>query len=100
MFRTTETTLTTDVLIVGAGPTGMALSRTLAQAGVRHIIVDRQPTGQNTSRAAVIHAHTLEVLDDVGVGDLRFDFMTTQAVSLTSILAASGPACRACAGVR
>ena len=33
-------------------------------------------------------------------GDLRFDFMTTQAVSLTSILAASGPACRACAGVR
>lgn len=32
--------------------------------------------------------------------DLRFDFMTTQAVSLTSILAASGPVCRACAGVR
>ena len=32
---------TTDVLIVGAGPTGLALSIGLAQAGVDHIIIDK-----------------------------------------------------------
>ena len=57
----------TDVLIVGAGPTGLALATTLHRAGVSTLIVDKLETGQNTSRAAVIHAHTLEVLDTIGV---------------------------------
>lgn len=57
----------TDVLIVGAGPTGLALAVALQQAGVRHVIIDRLSEGQNTSRAAVIHAHTLEVLESIGV---------------------------------
>ena len=59
----------TDVLIVGAGPTGLALAVTLQQAGIRPVIIDRLPAGQNTSRAAVIHAHTLEVLERIGVTD-------------------------------
>jgi len=58
----------TDVLIIGAGPTGLALAITLQQAGIRHIIVDKLEAGLNTSRAAVIHAHTLDVLDQIGVG--------------------------------
>jgi 2-polyprenyl-6-methoxyphenol hydroxylase-like FAD-dependent oxidoreductase len=57
----------TDVLIIGAGPTGLALAITLQQAGIRHIIVDKLEAGLNTSRAAVIHAHTLDVLDQIGV---------------------------------
>ncbi len=57
----------TDVLIVGAGPTGMALAVALAQAGVGFVLVDKLAAGQNTSRAAVIHAHTLEVLERIGV---------------------------------
>lgn len=57
----------TDVLIVGAGPSGLALANTLAKAGVRHLVLDKLAAGQNTSRAAVLHAHTLEVLDDIGV---------------------------------
>ncbi len=57
----------TDVLIVGAGPTGLALANTLRRAGVAHLLVERQSTGQNTSRAAVVHAHTLEVLESLGV---------------------------------
>ena len=60
---------TTDVLIVGAGPVGMALAITLAQAGITPLIVDQALTHQTTSRAAVIHAHTLEVLDRIGVAD-------------------------------
>jgi 2-polyprenyl-6-methoxyphenol hydroxylase-like FAD-dependent oxidoreductase len=61
--------LDTDVLIVGAGPTGLALATTLRRAGVDPIVVEKLPTGQNTSRAAVIHAHTLEVLASIGVTD-------------------------------
>ena len=35
--------------------------------GISALIVDKLETGQNTSRAAVIHAHTLEVLEAIGV---------------------------------
>jgi 2-polyprenyl-6-methoxyphenol hydroxylase-like FAD-dependent oxidoreductase len=56
----------TEVAIVGAGPTGLALAVTLASAGIDFVIVDRLAEGRNTSRAAVVHARTLEVLDDLG----------------------------------
>src|SRR6185436_10710298 len=59
----------TDILIVGAGPTGMALSIALHQAGVDHLLVDRLSEGQNTSRAGVIHAQTLDSLATLGVAD-------------------------------
>jgi 2-polyprenyl-6-methoxyphenol hydroxylase-like FAD-dependent oxidoreductase len=58
---------TTEVLIVGAGPTGLALAISLQQAGIEHVLIDKLATGQNTSRAAVIHAHTLDMLDELGV---------------------------------
>ncbi len=57
----------TDILIVGAGPTGLALAATLQKAGVDHLLIDALEEGQNTSRAAVIHAHTLEMLDAIDV---------------------------------
>jgi 2-polyprenyl-6-methoxyphenol hydroxylase-like FAD-dependent oxidoreductase len=57
----------TKILIVGAGPTGLALAITLQQAGVEHIIIDKLAAGLNTSRAAVIHAHTIEMLQPLGV---------------------------------
>jgi 2-polyprenyl-6-methoxyphenol hydroxylase-like FAD-dependent oxidoreductase len=64
---------TTDVLIVGAGPTGLALAISLQRAGVDHLLIDKLLDGQNTSRAAVIHAHTLEMLDELGVSTLLAD---------------------------
>ena len=57
----------TDVLIVGAGPTGLALASALAGRGVKTLVIDRQAEGANTSRAAVVHARTLEVLEPIGV---------------------------------
>ena len=60
---------TTDVLIVGAGPTGLALATMLMRSGITPMIVEKLTTGQNTSRAAVIHAHTLEVLEPLGVSE-------------------------------
>ena len=59
----------TEVVIVGAGPTGLALAVTLATAGVEFVIVDRLAEGANTSRAAVVHARTLEVLGELGSAD-------------------------------
>ncbi|MEV6680909.1 FAD-dependent monooxygenase [Streptomyces erythrochromogenes] len=55
----------TEVAIVGAGPTGLALAVTLAGAGIDFVLLDRQAEGANTSRAAVVHARTLEVLDEL-----------------------------------
>jgi 2-polyprenyl-6-methoxyphenol hydroxylase-like FAD-dependent oxidoreductase len=59
----------TQVLIVGAGPTGLALALKLAQDGIDFILVDRACEGANTSRAAVVHARTLEALEPLGVAD-------------------------------
>ena len=56
----------TEIAIVGAGPTGLALAVTLAAAGVDFVMVDRLAEGANTSRAAVVHARTLEVLEELG----------------------------------
>lgn len=58
---------TTDVLIVGAGPVGLTLAAALATKGVAVVLVDQQAEGANTSRACVVHARTMEVLDDLGV---------------------------------
>ncbi|MFN4125264.1 FAD-dependent oxidoreductase [Pannonibacter indicus] len=59
----------TDVLIVGAGPAGLATAIGLAERGVDFVIVDAQAEAQNTSRAAVIHAATLETLQALGLRD-------------------------------
>ncbi|WUR15016.1 FAD-dependent monooxygenase [[Empedobacter] haloabium] len=59
--------LHTDILIAGAGPAGMALRLALARLGVAAVQVDKHAAGLNTSRAAVLHARTLEVLEPLGV---------------------------------
>jgi len=58
-----------DVLVVGAGPTGLTLAAALASRGIRVITIDRQAEGANTSRAAVVHARSLEVLEEIAVAD-------------------------------
>ena len=57
----------TDVLVVGAGPTGLTLAASLIARGVRTTVVDRLAAGANTSRAAVVNARTLEVLEGLDV---------------------------------
>jgi 2-polyprenyl-6-methoxyphenol hydroxylase-like FAD-dependent oxidoreductase len=57
----------TDVLVVGAGPVGLTVATSLAGHGHDVTVVDRQAAGANTSRAAVVHARTLEMLERIGV---------------------------------
>jgi 2-polyprenyl-6-methoxyphenol hydroxylase-like FAD-dependent oxidoreductase len=71
MTEHTKLPATTDVLIVGAGAAGLTLAAALTAAGTDAVLVDKQAEGANTSRACVVHARTLEVLENLKVtGDL------------------------------
>src|SRR4026208_1381954 len=59
----------TEVLVVGAGPVGLAVAASLAGHGHDVTGVDGQARGANTSRAAVVHARTLEMLERIGVSE-------------------------------
>ncbi|MBX2987083.1 MAG: FAD-dependent monooxygenase [Bdellovibrionaceae bacterium] len=59
----------TDVLIVGAGPTGLMMASQLARHGVRFQIIDRQTDRSKESRALVIHARSLELLQNLGLSE-------------------------------
>ncbi|MFH8881393.1 FAD-dependent monooxygenase [Streptomyces californicus] len=59
----------TDVLVVGAGPTGLVLACDLARRGVAVRIVDRSPAPPRTSRAKGPNPRSLEILDDLGVAE-------------------------------
>jgi 2-polyprenyl-6-methoxyphenol hydroxylase-like FAD-dependent oxidoreductase len=61
------TTDKADVVVVGAGPVGLAVAASLRQHGHSVVVVDNQPEGANTSRACVIHARTLEMLERIDV---------------------------------
>src|SRR5438552_2435806 len=54
-------TMDTDVLIVGAGPTGLMLANQLARRGVRIVIIDRHAGPSLQTRALGVQARTLEI---------------------------------------
>jgi 2-polyprenyl-6-methoxyphenol hydroxylase-like FAD-dependent oxidoreductase len=58
-----------DVLVVGAGPTGLALAAQLTRYGTNVRIVDRLLDRVRESRALAVQPRTLEVLDPFGVTD-------------------------------
>ncbi|RZA33346.1 MAG: FAD-dependent oxidoreductase [Lysobacteraceae bacterium] len=58
-----------DVLIAGAGPTGMVLALALAKQGIRICIVDSAEGPGTTSRAMAVQARTLELYRALGLAD-------------------------------
>lgn len=58
-----------EVLVVGAGPTGLVLALWLAKLGVRVRVIDKSPAPGLTSRAMAVHARTLEFYRQFGFGD-------------------------------
>jgi 2-polyprenyl-6-methoxyphenol hydroxylase-like FAD-dependent oxidoreductase len=59
-----------DVVVVGAGPTGLLLAGDLAAAGVRVSVLEQRPDQEsNLTRAFAVHARTLEQLDARGLAD-------------------------------
>jgi 2-polyprenyl-6-methoxyphenol hydroxylase-like FAD-dependent oxidoreductase len=63
----------TDVLIVGAGPTGLVLALWLTRLGVRVRIVDKTGEPGTTSRAVAVQARTLELYSQIGLADAIVD---------------------------
>lgn len=61
---------TSEVIVVGAGPTGLLLAGDLAEAGVPTTVLERRPDAvSNLTRAFAVHARTLEEFDARGVAD-------------------------------
>ena len=56
----------TDVLIIGTGPAGSAMSALLATYGVDNMVVNRYRWLANTPRAHITNQRTMEVLRDLG----------------------------------
>ena len=56
-----------DVLVVGAGPTGLMLANQLARRGVRVVIIDRHAGPARETRALGVQARTLEIYAQLGI---------------------------------
>src|SRR5439155_2212248 len=59
----------TDVVIVGAGPTGLLLAGDLVAAGLTCTVLERRTEQSNLTCAFGVHARTLELLDARGLAD-------------------------------
>jgi 2-polyprenyl-6-methoxyphenol hydroxylase-like FAD-dependent oxidoreductase len=61
--------LKTDVIIVGAGPTGLALACQLTRYDVDFVIVEKAAGVTAYSKALGVHARTLEIYEQIGVAE-------------------------------
>ena len=60
-------TRTTDVLIVGAGPTGLCASLLLSQQGIDHVLIERGEDVLRAPAAHVINTRTMEIFAQLGL---------------------------------
>lgn len=61
--------MTEDVLVVGAGPTGLTMAIELARRDVRVRVVDRSPAPTTETRALGVQPRTLELFERLGIAD-------------------------------
>ncbi len=56
-----------DVVIVGAGPTGLSLAAQCLRYGLSFAVIDRKDGPTEFSKALVVHARTMEIYDQFGL---------------------------------
>src|SRR5690625_1227512 len=59
----------TDVLVVGAGPTGLMAGLVLARRGLRAEVIDAKAGPTRESRAIVVQARSMEIYDQLGLAE-------------------------------
>jgi 2-polyprenyl-6-methoxyphenol hydroxylase-like FAD-dependent oxidoreductase len=64
-----KTTIKTDVIIVGAGPTGLSLACQLIRYGIDFIVVEKKEDVTPFSKAVGVHARTLEIYEQLGLSE-------------------------------
>ena len=82
----TEATLPdfrTDVLVVGAGPSGLMAANVLAKLGVDALIADGKNGPTRESRALVVQARSMEIYDQLGLAD---DVLAQRGAALGAVL--------------
>lgn len=62
-----ETTIKTDVVIIGAGPTGLSLACQFVRYGIDFVIIERNEGITPYSKAIGVHARTLEIYEQIGL---------------------------------
>ena len=62
-------TISSDIIIVGAGPTGLMLAAQLTRFGIDYVILDQKPGPTDQSRALVVHARSMEIYEQMGLSD-------------------------------
>lgn len=60
-------TLNTDVIIIGAGPTGLSLACQFIRYGIDFVIVEKNESHTKFSKAIGVQARTLEIYDQLGL---------------------------------
>jgi 2-polyprenyl-6-methoxyphenol hydroxylase-like FAD-dependent oxidoreductase len=58
-----------SVVVVGTGPVGLVLACELARRGVSMRVIDKLPAPTDESRAIIVHARSLEMLERIGVAE-------------------------------
>ena len=60
-------TLNTDVIIIGAGPTGLSLACQFIRYGIDFVVVEKNESFTRFSKAIGVQARTLEIYDQLGL---------------------------------
>lgn len=64
-----ETKIKTEVIIIGAGPTGLSLACQFIRYGVDFVIIDKKDDVTTFSKALGVHARTLEIYEQLGLAE-------------------------------
>jgi 2-polyprenyl-6-methoxyphenol hydroxylase-like FAD-dependent oxidoreductase len=68
-----DTETSADVLVIGAGPSGLFAALELSRLGVRTRVIEREPAPAKQARATALQPGTLEILTQAGVVDQILD---------------------------